>query len=170
MFHSPPFILKSLKSQPLQSLARVEADGADPNEGVAKAPDALARHRVVEIQAMRGVPLHLAQELALASPVVSSLAVKDVPQGTGLVDRVAGIIHGDHVQVKGVVSVVQITRAIQSVSFHFSLDVFFLGNLSYQSLDLYSLALGRAAEVRPTLVARARTKLVVKYMLSSNCL
>lgn len=77
----------------------------------------MSGERVIKVQTRRLVVNDLAEQLTRAAAAVARLALKQIPVGTGLVDRVGCIVHGYHVQVKGVVAVVEGPRAVASLVF-----------------------------------------------------
>jgi hypothetical protein len=92
-------------------MARVDPIRISANERVAQALDPGPSGTRVEIQACRCVRGDLAQVPAGAGAAVARLAVEEVPRRAGLVDRVGGVVHGDFVQVEGVVAVVEVAGA-----------------------------------------------------------
>lgn len=104
--------LPKFQSHSRNKITRIIPPRRDPDIRVAQTPNPAPADRRIKVQTRRCIPLDLAEEPARAPPAVARLAVEEVPPRAGLVDRVRRVVHGHHVQVEGVVAVVEGAGAI----------------------------------------------------------
>lgn len=92
-------------------IARIFATSTNANERVAKAPNPLASRGSVDEQTSRRISVHLTQEVTRTASSITGLAIEKIPGGACLVDRMSGVVHGDHMQVESVVAKVEVSGA-----------------------------------------------------------